>query len=99
MKHTLYTLLAMALCATISFMAAPSAQAQILRLSPLVHNAPSGGYAFHALAPLPTVMPDQVHTKPVVYTHTSNGVYGNSGITPAVLTPSAATTVDLKKKL
>jgi hypothetical protein len=97
MKYAFYSFL-LAMGAMI--MAGSMAQAQILRLSPLVHNAPAGGYAFQALAPLPAVMPDQVQgTRPVLYTRTSNSTFGNSVSMPAVYTPAPTTTVDLKKKL
>gem|GEM_PF-5165954 len=65
--------------------------AQSLKLSPMVHSAPPGGYNFQALVPLPSVMPDAALRDNNAFDVREASYTPNNGDAPV-------TTLDLKKK-
>jgi hypothetical protein len=91
MKKSFLSLFAIAMATSSVVFSQHMAQAQILQLSPLVHSAPPGGYAFQALAPLPSIMSDRVD---VQLMSTSSG----TGVRPAVNPSEPTTVLELKKK-
>lgn len=97
MKKSLYSTLPVLVATSVALLCGISAaQAQILQLSPVVHAAPPGGYSFHALAPLPTMMSDRVDIQLM-----GNGT-GSGSITapvrPAFQPAEPTTVLELKKK-
>jgi hypothetical protein len=93
MKKSLYSIFTLAFVASFMALSPSVAQAQILQLSPLVHSAPPGGYSFHALAPLPSVMSDRVD---VQLMSTTSGT--SAGVRPAMNKTEPTTVLELKKK-
>ena len=84
---TAYTLLFTLLLSTATL----GASAQSLKLSPMVHSAPPGGYSFQALVPLPSMMPDTaLNTDNVVDAQRASYVRDNG--------KAPVTTLELKKK-
>ncbi|MFN7311270.1 MAG: hypothetical protein ACK5T0_07885 [Vampirovibrionales bacterium] len=64
----------------------PNVQAESVKLSAIVHEPPTNGYIFTALAPLPKLMPDMlVKATPPVASTTAD-------------VPTSTTTLDVKKK-
>ena len=64
----------------------PNVQAESVKLSAIVHEHPSNGYAFTALAPLPKMMPDVI-------------VKATSPVVPSTANvPTPSTSLDVKKK-
>jgi hypothetical protein len=68
-----------------------TAQAQTLKLSPMVHSAPPGGYNFQALVPLPSMMPDEAMKDDNAIDVQKATFSQNNGQPPV-------TTLELKKK-
>ncbi len=85
MSHSSFTRLLGLAMLTISFLT-PHVQAESVKLSPIVHEPPTNGYIFTALAPLPKLMPDMlVKLTPPVASSTAN-------------VPTPSTSLDVKKK-
>ncbi len=85
MSHPSFTRLACFSILAVSLVL-PNVQAESVKLSAIVHEPPTNGYIFTALAPLPKMMPDMLvkATAPV------------ASKTASVPTPN--TTLDVKKK-
>lgn len=61
MSHSSFTRLAcvvLTLVFSTAVLAIPTVQAESVKLSAIVHEPPTNGYVFTALAPLPKLMPD-----------------------------------------
>ncbi|MFN9691256.1 MAG: hypothetical protein ACK551_04065 [Vampirovibrionales bacterium] len=85
MIHPLLTRL---VCLTLLSMGliSPTVQAESVKLSAIVHEPPTNGYVFTALAPLPKMMPDMlVQATPPVASTSAN-------------VPTPSTSLDVKKK-
>jgi hypothetical protein len=64
----------------------PNVYAESVKLSAIVHEPPTNGYVFTALAPLPKMMPDMlVQATPPVASTSAN-------------VPTPSTSLDVKKK-